>query len=76
MGGGGHTHTSAAGKQPASSRQAPTCNACGTPLTAAAKAAGSAAARNSSAWPVEAKEEVKAGPREVEPGVDLKGGVL
>ena len=48
------------------------CSASGTPLTAFTKAAGSAAARNSSAWPVEAREEVKAGPRLVDPGVDLR----
>jgi hypothetical protein len=51
------------------------CSACGTPFTAAAKAAGSALARNSSAWPVEASWEVYAGPRLVEPGVDLMSSI-
>jgi hypothetical protein len=33
-------------------------SACGTPFTAATKAAGSAAAKNSSAWPVAANDDV------------------
>ena len=33
-------------------------SACGTPFTAATKAAASAAAKNSSAWPVAANDDV------------------
>jgi hypothetical protein len=48
------------------------CTACATLYTVLTKAARSDEAKNSSAWPVEAKVEVYAAPREVEPGVDLK----